>query len=74
LKTIRALGFDFRIYDARHTFATRAIEGGVDMLTLAAILGHTNLKMITRYAHPSESHKAEAIRKMEKGQAKAVRS
>jgi hypothetical protein len=30
------------------------------------------LKMMMRYAHPSESHKAEAIRKMEKGQAKAV--
>jgi len=70
LKTIRALGFDFRIYDARHSFATKAIEDGVDLLTLASILGHTNLKMLNLYAHPSGNLKAEAIRKME---AKAVR-
>lgn len=74
LRTVRALGFDFRIYDARHTFATRAVEDGVDLMTLSAILGHNGLKMLSRYAHPSENLKADAIRKMEKGQAKAARS
>jgi integrase len=66
------LGFNFRIYDARRTFATRAIEDGVDLITLAAILGHSNLKMLTRYAHPSEKLKADEMRKMKKRQAKAV--
>ena len=46
LKTIRTLGFNFRIYGARHTFAIRAIEDGVDLTTVAAILGHANLKML----------------------------
>lgn len=66
LKTIRALGFDFRLYDCRHTFATRALESGVDLLTLASILGHANLKMVSRYAHPSEDHKRSAIAQMDK--------
>ncbi len=76
LKTIRQLGFSFRLYDCRHSFATRALESGVDLLTLASILGHANLKMVSRYAHPSEQHKADAIRRMEKAtikrKAKAV--
>src|SRR5687768_4391785 len=27
-KTVRRLGFNFRLYDCRHTFATRALESG----------------------------------------------
>lgn len=65
LATIRRLSFDFRLYDCRHSFATRALESGVDLLTLASILGHANLKMVSRYAHPSEKHKADAIRQMQ---------
>lgn len=63
---VNDLGFDFRLYDCRHTFATRALESGTDLLTLSAILGHANLKMVSRYAHPSEERKAEAIRRMQK--------
>lgn len=66
LRAIRLLGFPFRLYDCRHTFATRALESGIDLLTLASILGHSNLKMVSRYAHPSEQHKADAMRRMEK--------
>jgi integrase len=61
---IQKLGFDFRLYDCRHTFATRAIESGVDLLVLASLLGHSNLQMVMRYAHPSENLKTEAIKKM----------
>jgi integrase len=46
LKTVRALGFYFRIDDARHTFATSAGEDDLDPVTLSANLGHTNLKML----------------------------
>jgi len=66
LKTVTRLGFKFRLYDCRHTFATRALESGIDLLTLAALSGHASLKMVMRYAHPSEERKAEAIRKMQK--------
>ncbi len=73
LETIKTLKMKFRLYDARHTFASRAVEGGIDLLVLASILGHSNLKMVMRYAHPSEGFKADAIRKMENNRkAKAV--
>lgn len=72
LKTVKKLKYNFRLYDCRHTFASRAVEKGVDLLTLASMLGHSNLKMITRYAHPSERQKANAIRIMENVKAKAV--
>lgn len=52
------------IYSFRHTFATRFIESGGDLLTLAAILGHSSLRMVMRYAHPSDAHKFEAIKRM----------
>ncbi len=73
LETARKLKMKFRLYDARHTFASRAVEDGIDLLVLASILGHSNLKMVMRYAHPSESFKADAIKRMEiNRKAKAV--
>lgn len=55
----------FRLYDLRHTFATRAAEAGVDIMTLAALLGHSRIQMVMRYAHPTEEHQFNAVRKME---------
>lgn len=73
LETVRKLNLDFRLYDARHTFASHAVEDRIDLLVLASIVGHSNLKMVMRYAHPSENFKADAIRKMEQNRkAKAV--
>lgn len=54
-----------RLYDCRHTFATRMVEAGVDLVTLAALLGHSKIQMVLRYAHPTEEHKVLAIRKLE---------
>ena len=55
----------FRLYDLRHTFATRASEAGVDLVTLAAMLGHSRVQMVMRYAHPTEEHQFNAMRKIE---------
>jgi integrase len=55
----------FRLYDMRHTWATRAAEGGMDMPTLAALLGHSKLNMVMRYAHPQEKHQIEAVKRLE---------
>jgi orotidine-5'-phosphate decarboxylase len=38
---------------------------GVDLVTLAAFLGHSRVQMVMRYAHPVEEHKIEAVRKLE---------
>jgi integrase len=44
----------------RHTWATRAVMCGIDLVTLAAMLGHSRIQMVLRYAHPTEQHQAEA--------------
>lgn len=41
----------FVIYDFRHAFATRMAEGGMPVATLAAILGHTDLRSVMKYVH-----------------------
>lgn len=62
----------FRLYDLRHTYATRAAQAGVDVLTLAALLGHTTVQMTSRYVHPSDQHKREATEKLEAYNAEKV--
>lgn len=54
----------FTLYSLRHTFATRMAESDVDIVTLAAILGHSKLAMVLRYCHPSEQHQAAAMLRM----------
>jgi integrase len=56
---------DFRLYDLRHTWASRIAMAGVDLVTLAALLGHSKLAMVTRYAHPTEAHQFEALKKLQ---------
>lgn len=55
----------FRLYDLRHTWATRAAMSGIDLVTLAAMLGHSRIQMVLRYAHPTDDHQAQAMRRVE---------
>jgi integrase len=56
----------FRLYDLRHTYASRAVMAGVDLPTLSALPGHTSVQMTMHYVHPAEEHKREAAAKIEK--------
>lgn len=38
---------------------------GVDLVTLVVLLGHSKLAMVTRYAHPTEAHQFEALKKLQ---------
>jgi hypothetical protein len=38
---------------------------GVDLPTLAALLGRSSIQMTMWYAHPAEEHKKQATRKLE---------
>jgi integrase len=53
----------FVLYDFRHTFATRMAQAGVDLATLAAILGHNSIRIVQRYVHPTAEHKKQAMQR-----------
>jgi integrase len=55
----------FVLYDFRHTFATQMAQAGVDLATLAAILGHGSIRMVQKYVHPTAQHKLEAMHRFE---------
>ena len=38
---------------------------GIDLVTLAALLGHSKINMVMRYAHPTESHQSLAMKRLE---------
>jgi site-specific recombinase XerD len=59
----------FRPYDLRHTYGTRAIEGGTDPLTLMRLMGHADLKTTSRYVHLSQRHLGEAQKRNEQHRA-----
>ena len=44
----------FRFLDLRHTFAARYVEAGGSLAMLQEILGHSSLKMVMRYAKPTD--------------------
>lgn len=54
----------FRLYDLRHTFATNAVQAGIDLVTLKDLLGHSRLDMVLRYAHPTEAHRLNAMERI----------
>lgn len=54
-------------HSLRHTFATRALECGMDVRTLSEILGHKNPTItLKRYAHSMLEHKTEMMNKLGK--------
>ncbi len=64
---LRRLGEDTGIHvyahKFRHTFATRALAAGVDVMVLKRVLGHTTLAMVSRYVHYQRSDLLDAWRK-----------
>lgn len=46
----------------RHTFASRFVMNGGNILTLQKILGHTSLAMTMRYAHLAPDHLQDAVK------------
>jgi integrase len=45
----------------RHTFASRLVMAGVDLRTVAELLGHRTLQMVMRYSHLAPEHQASAV-------------
>lgn len=59
-RTKAGLG-DVHLHDLRHTAASHLLMAGVDIRTLAEILGHKTLQMVCRYTHLLNDHKLKAV-------------
>jgi integrase len=55
---------DFHFHDLRHTYATDLISAGVEIFTVAKLLGHTDPKITARvYAHLSPEYRRSEMEK-----------
>jgi integrase len=62
-KACREAGVSFVLYDLRHTFATRLADAGEPLATIAALLGHSSLRVLHRYVHPSAESKRDVMKR-----------
>jgi integrase len=52
MRTIRRAGIeDLRFHDLRHEATTRLFEKGLNLMEVASITGHKDLRMLRRYTH-----------------------
>jgi excisionase family DNA binding protein len=65
----------FRFHDARHTFASRLVAKGADIITIKALLGHSSVRITERYTHSGRDQKQKAVDLLvEKGREKPENS
>jgi site-specific recombinase XerD len=60
------MGFKLNAYALRHSFATDKIIEGVDLVTIATLMGHRDLKMLQKHYQNVKyrpDHLREALRK-----------
>ena len=50
-----------RFHDLRHTFASRLVENGADLITVKDLLGHFSVRITERYTHSSKNTKRLAV-------------
>jgi integrase len=52
------------LHSLRHTFATRGVESGMQLIVMRDLLGHENVSTTDRYSHALMDAKREAMAKM----------
>ena len=57
----RASIIGLRFHDLRHTFASRLVQEGVDLITVKDLLGHSSVKVTERYTHSNQNQKKKAV-------------
>jgi site-specific recombinase XerD len=58
----------------RHSFCKHALEAGVDLVTVATLLGHQRLETAARYTTPRGRDLEQAVRTLEREQRAAPAS
>jgi len=53
-------------HDLRHTFASRLVRKGVDLITVKDLLGHSSVKTTERYSHSNREQKQRAVELLSK--------
>lgn len=55
------------LHKFRHTYATRLLEGGADIVTVQKLMGHSDLDTTRQYLDPDEKLKRSAVRRLTLG-------
>ena len=65
-RCVRQAGIpDANFHSLRHTFATRSLEQGMDVVTLSRLLGHANPSItLDKYGHALDDHKRVSVAKL----------
>jgi integrase len=56
---------DLHWHDLRHTFGTRAVDGGANFRDVQKVMGHKSIKTTEGYAHATEDGKRRAVAAVE---------
>ena len=48
-------------HDLRHTFASHLVMKGVDLSTVAKLMGHRDIRVTMRYSHLAPDHLQDAV-------------
>lgn len=55
---------NFHLHDCRHHFASRLVQGGVDLYTVKELLGHSEIGMTERYSHLAPDNLRAAVERV----------
>ncbi len=56
---------DVTWHTLRHTFVSRLVNSGVDIVTVKELLGHSSISVTMRYAHTNIESKRAAVEKLD---------
>ncbi|MGO9093975.1 MAG: tyrosine-type recombinase/integrase [Bryobacteraceae bacterium] len=54
-----------RLYDLRHTPLTRLAHSGADIFSIQKIAGHSDIRVTSRYVHPTPEHIKQAFSRLQ---------
>ena len=56
---------DVTLHTCRHTFASTLVRSGIDLVTVARLMGHSTTRMTEKYSHLSRNHQSDAVKKLD---------